>query len=328
MSTPACQLNEFIVYRVLIVSFVYPSTGRNAVTFEQQTPQIVRTIRRPGATPHRKNTTDALAMLRGPGSPRTSAGRLAGDQPAVRAGWGGFDHRIKRRAEPTGCRQKAPLRAIDPRERAMPAGAAGAKAPWGGDVQGAVFPGNVGYVIAFRPKLRRGRSGETRAAASLLPNPLRMFSYARGGGVSRVAKGADCKSAGLRLRRFESYLPHHTNAGRRTDARSRTGRSRPRCGCSSMVEQQPSKLMTRVRFPSPAPLVSIARRSLLSQTPLRSVPQPGCVHRQLVRRLGVLLLGQVVRDALVAIDAGQAVLEGFRHHLRGLRLLVRVHRVR
>jgi hypothetical protein len=24
-----------------------------------------------------------------------------------------------------------------------------------------------------------------------------------------VAKGADCKSAGLRLRRFESYLPHH-----------------------------------------------------------------------------------------------------------------------
>ena len=24
-----------------------------------------------------------------------------------------------------------------------------------------------------------------------------------------MAKGADCKSAGLRLRRFESYLPHH-----------------------------------------------------------------------------------------------------------------------
>ena len=27
------------------------------------------------------------------------------------------------------------------------------------------------------------------------------------------------------------------------------------CGCSSMVEQQPSKLMTRVRFPSPAPIL-------------------------------------------------------------------------
>jgi hypothetical protein len=28
------------------------------------------------------------------------------------------------------------------------------------------------------------------------------------GRVSRAAKGADCKSAGLRLRRFESYLSH------------------------------------------------------------------------------------------------------------------------
>jgi hypothetical protein len=27
-------------------------------------------------------------------------------------------------------------------------------------------------------------------------------------------------------------------------------------GCSSMVEQKPSKLMTRVRFPSPAPIKS------------------------------------------------------------------------
>jgi hypothetical protein len=31
----------------------------------------------------------------------------------------------------------------------------------------------------------------------LLPNPLRLFSYTRDGGVSRAAKGADCKSAGL-----------------------------------------------------------------------------------------------------------------------------------
>ena len=28
-----------------------------------------------------------------------------------------------------------------------------------------------------------------------------------------MAKGADCKSAGLRLRRFESYLPHHEFKG-------------------------------------------------------------------------------------------------------------------
>jgi hypothetical protein len=32
------------------------------------------------------------------------------------------------------------------------------------------------------------------------------------GGMSRAAKGADCKSAGVRLRRFESYFPHHAHA--------------------------------------------------------------------------------------------------------------------
>ena len=31
------------------------------------------------------------------------------------------------------------------------------------------------------------------------------------GGVSRVAKGADCKSAASWLRRFESFLPHHND---------------------------------------------------------------------------------------------------------------------
>ena len=35
------------------------------------------------------------------------------------------------------------------------------------------------------------------------------------GRVSRVAKGADCKSAGLRLRRFESYLSHQPSRLRR-----------------------------------------------------------------------------------------------------------------
>src|ERR1700688_934428 len=38
------------------------------------------------------------------------------------------------------------------------------------------------------------------------------------GGVSRVAKGADCKSAGLRLRRFESYLPHQPSLASRARA--------------------------------------------------------------------------------------------------------------
>ena len=57
-------------------------------------------------------------------------------------------------------------------------------------------------------------------------------------------------------------------AGPRTPFRIATpwvGRSMPRgrssSGCSSMVEPQPSKLVVRVRFPSPAPLVRAVRSS-------------------------------------------------------------------
>src|SRR4051794_28029817 len=48
------------------------------------------------------------------------------------------------------------------------------------------------------------------------------------GGVSRVAKGADCKSAVLRLRRFESFFPHHPSLAKRekTAAPKPNGRRR------------------------------------------------------------------------------------------------------
>ncbi|GEM_PF-1318321 len=58
-----------------------------------------------------------------------------------------------------------------------------------------------------------------------------------GGGVPERSKGSDCKSDGLRLRRFESF-PLHTEFWE--------------SGRSSMVELQPSKLIAWVRFPSPA----------------------------------------------------------------------------
>jgi hypothetical protein len=48
---------------------------------------------------------------------------------------------------------------------------------------------------------------------SLLLKRLLCLRNPRSGGVSRVAKGADCKSAALWLRRFESYLPHHQGTG-------------------------------------------------------------------------------------------------------------------
>src|SRR6516165_11317046 len=50
-----------------------------------------------------------------------------------------------------------------------------------------------------------------------------------GGGVSRAAKGADCKSAGLRLRRFESYLPHQFEISRKLANRRRSEKGLPCC---------------------------------------------------------------------------------------------------
>ena len=50
-----------------------------------------------------------------------------------------------------------------------------------------------------------------------------------------VAQFGSAPALGAGCRRFESCRPDHI------------------CGRSSMVEPQPSKLMTRVRFPSPAP---------------------------------------------------------------------------
>src|SRR5271169_2606668 len=89
------------------------------------------------------------------------------------------------------------------------------------------------------------------------------------GGVPERSKGADCKSAG---HAFEGSNPSPSTRfvrglrkagpglqGREERAQTRHewwfGRLRgdTERGCSSMVEQKPSKLTTRVRFPSPAP---------------------------------------------------------------------------
>ena len=89
------------------------------------------------------------------------------------------------------------------------------------------------------------------------------------GGVPERSKGADCKSAGSA---FEGSNPSpSTNHGSRPrETGNRFGRSAPHCessllcrpmrGCSSMVEQKPSKLTTRVRFPSPAPRDLVSKR--------------------------------------------------------------------
>ena len=93
-----------------------------------------------------------------------------------------------------------------------------------------------------------------------------LYSAVRRGGVPEWLKGADCKSVGLRLRWFESSLLHQGEsvlmveaertcevAGACPLSRVKTGSVPGPGGCSSMVELKPSKLKTRVRFPSPAP---------------------------------------------------------------------------
>ncbi len=65
------------------------------------------------------------------------------------------------------------------------------------------------------------------------------------GGVPEWSKGADCKSAGST---FGGSNPPPSTINKEKGVIRKLI-----CGCSSMVELQPSKLNTWVRFPSPAP---------------------------------------------------------------------------
>ena len=93
------------------------------------------------------------------------------------------------------------------------------------------------------------------------------------GGVPERSKGSDCKSDGSAF--GGSNPPPSTKlfsvlhglaegedeqrvCARETGSQGGSGSTgrpvhRERCGCSSMVEPQPSKLIVWVRFPSPAP---------------------------------------------------------------------------
>ncbi len=69
------------------------------------------------------------------------------------------------------------------------------------------------------------------------------------GGVPEWPKGADCKSAGST---FGGSNPPPSTKGL-SCCWLLVSSMLMHCGCSSMVELQPSKLNTWVRFPSPAP---------------------------------------------------------------------------
>src|SRR5207302_5603796 len=66
-----------------------------------------------------------------------------------------------------------------------------------------------------RARLRAGVTGSRGLHVSMAdpssPPAMQDSNAIEPGGVSRVAKGADCKSAASWLRRFESFLPHQQN---------------------------------------------------------------------------------------------------------------------
>ena len=79
------------------------------------------------------------------------------------------------------------------------------------------------------------------------------------GEVPEWLKGADCKSVDLAstLVRIQPSPPRDLNWVCRVMHKigcTEGLRKLDKSGCSSMVEQKPSKLTTRVRFPSPAPV--------------------------------------------------------------------------
>ena len=135
-------------------------------------------------------------------------------------------------------------------------------------------PGRSRFTAMLRPS---GSRLTKRLAITILPPtfslPGKWFGgiVGRLGGVAEWLKAADCKSARVRVRRFESYPLHHKPRCREPRSQDRWKASvssaadqRAASGCSSMVELQPSKLAMWVRFPSPAPRPCRAVLSALS----------------------------------------------------------------
>src|SRR5580700_7700712 len=71
------------------------------------------------------------------------------------------------------------------------------------------LPHGFPHKRAGRDPFEKGFRGLYVSTAFVFPVFAGAVQCRRNGGVSRVAKGADCKSAASWLRRFESFLPHH-----------------------------------------------------------------------------------------------------------------------
>jgi hypothetical protein len=140
----------------------------------------------------------------------------------------------------------------------------------------------AGYSAAERQSCERSRTTSRRR--------YRTPATKRCGSLNRILAPSDDDharaSAPIGAARARSPLAVAAPRGCQYPIAIRGERFAPTCrrmrGCSSMVEQQPSKLMTRVRFPSPAPIptVNVARGiSLDRRRPVS--PAPGAPYARL-----------------------------------------------
>jgi hypothetical protein len=112
----------------------------------------------------------------------------------------------------------------------------------GGDRFGEQFGGMADLAIAFRGAggYRSGQTGQT----------VNLMAYAFAGSNPAPPSEDEISDWGFRISDWEQVK---VNGGSNFAFRNpKSAMENFACGCSSMVEQQPSKLMTRVRFPSPA----------------------------------------------------------------------------
>jgi hypothetical protein len=134
-----------------------------------------------------------------------------------------------------------------------------------------VFDDTAGSPGAIQRAQRKRQVGcrSLKRSISRMGEPTLGRTSRNSGEIPKRPTGADCKSAGSRLRWFESTSLHQVRQVRDAQAARQRTRQHPgvvqhppaqypsrlfRRGSSSMVELQPSKLIVRVRFPSPAPL--------------------------------------------------------------------------
>jgi hypothetical protein len=105
---------------------------------------------------------------------------------------------------------------------------------------------------------------EPRFGLSVIHGPASRHSGGRflmltDGEVSRVAKGADCKSAAVWLRRFESFLPHQPSLAKREKAAAPKPKGRRRAAARELRLGKPTSPSPQNR-PNDRLIPSLAKR--------------------------------------------------------------------